>query len=104
MRSKGLTINLHMEHGKHCFSTSFDVTIMSTCLGMNKAVEVLDSLETPENTRVIPAAYTKGAVVSLIFGAVVHFRAEIKVLHRPLWNVHLWPDVWVSIGVITLRS
>jgi len=33
----------------------------------------------------------------LICGAVVHFRAEIKALDRPLWNVDLWPGVLASI-------
>ena len=34
---------------------------MSTFLGMNTAVEVLDSVETPENTRFIPAAYKRSS-------------------------------------------
>ena len=85
MRSKGLTFNLHMEHGKHCFSTSFNVNhfkisgdeqgsrrspiqvishrdvSMPVCSAFGSVVyaKVLDSVETPEKTRFISVAYNR---------------------------------------------
>ena len=60
--------------------------------------------EVVEGSRFVPAAYKclshgqmSHDVVSNINGRVVHFKAEIKVLNRTVWNPEFWPDVLQSV-------
>ena len=53
-----------------------------------------------EGSRFVPAAYKclshgqmSHDVVSCIGGKIVHFRAEVKVLGKTVWNPEFWPEV-----------
>ena len=68
--------------------------------------KVPDSLisEVAEGTRFVPAAYKRLShgqmshdVVSCLNGNIVHFKAEIKILNKSVWNPEFWPDVLMTV-------
>ena len=68
--------------------------------------KVPDSLlsEVAEGTRFVPAAYRRLShgqmshdVVSCLNGNIVHFKAEIKILNKSVWNPEFWPDVLMTV-------